>query len=44
MCEKLEPTRVVIVGILPDELNSPVEIINLENNSSKMKRMLGGKE
>lgn len=44
MCEKLEPTRVVIVGILPDELNSPVEIINLENNSSKMKRMLGGNE
>ena len=42
MCEKLNPTRVVIVGMIPDELNSPVEIIHLENNSMKKKREFGG--
>lgn len=36
MCDRLEPTRVVIVGILPDELDSPVEIINLKNRAQKM--------
>ena len=43
MCERLEPTRVVVVGILPEELDSPVEIINLENNSVKAKKSFGGK-
>ena len=37
MCEKLEPTRVVVVGILPEELDSPVEVINLENRAQKMR-------
>lgn len=37
MCDRLNPTRVVIVGILPEELNSPVEIINLENRAQKMR-------
>lgn len=43
MCERLEPTMVVIVGKLPEELKSPVDIINLENNSMKKKREFGGK-
>lgn len=43
MCERLEPTRVVAVGILPDELDSPVEIINLENRATKKNKELGGK-
>lgn len=41
MCERLEPTRVVVVGILPDELDSPVEIINFENRATKKNRELG---
>ena len=40
MCERLEPTRVVVVGILPDELDSPVEIVNLENRAQKMRDKL----
>lgn len=43
MCEKLEPTRVVVVGRLPDELDSPVDIVDFENNSTKMNREFGGK-
>lgn len=42
MCERLEPTRVVAVGILPDELDSPVEIITFENRATKKNRELGG--
>lgn len=40
MCERLEPTRVVVVGILPEELDSSVEIINLENRAQKMREKL----
>ena len=43
MCERLEPARVVVVGILPDELDSPVDIINLENRATKKNKELGGK-
>ena len=44
MCEMLEPTRVIVVGILPDELDSPVEIISFENRAQKMRdRLSGGK-
>lgn len=43
MCEKLEPTRVVIVGMIPDELDSPVEIVNLDNRATKKNKELGGK-
>ena len=43
MCEILEPTRVVVVGILPDELDSPVDIINFENRATKKNKELGGK-
>ena len=41
MCERLEPTRVVVVGILPDELDSSVEIVNFENRATKKNRELG---
>ena len=44
MCERLEPKRVVVVGILPDELDSSVEVINFENRTQKMRdRLSGGK-
>lgn len=36
MCERLEPTRVIIIGTLPQELNSPVEIINLKSRNQKI--------
>ena len=39
MRERLEPTRVVVVGILPDELDSPVEIINLRNKNQKIREV-----
>lgn len=35
MCERLNPTRVIIVGYLPDELNTDVEIINLKSRNQK---------
>lgn len=43
MCEMLQPTRVVVVGMIPQELNSPVDIINLENRATKKNKELGGK-
>lgn len=43
MCERLEPTMVVIVGILPDELDSPVEIINFKTRGQKFNDRLGGR-
>lgn len=36
MCNRLEPTRVVIVGMLPDELNSSVEIVNLKSRNQRI--------
>ena len=41
MCERLEPTRVVVVGILPDELDSPVEIINFKTRGQKVNDRFG---
>lgn len=35
MCERLEPLRVIIVGHIPDELNSPVEVISLKSRNQK---------
>ena len=43
MCEKLEPTRVVVVGMLPEELDSPVEIINFKTRGQKFNDRLGGR-
>ena len=42
MCERLEPTRVVVVGILPDELDSPVEIIKFKTRGQKINDKFGG--
>ncbi len=36
MCDKLEPARIIVIGILPDELDSPVEIINLKSRNQKI--------
>lgn len=36
MCERLEPLRVIIVGHIPDELNSPVEVISLKSRNQKL--------
>lgn len=36
MCRRLEPLRVVIVGHMPEELESPVEVINLKSRNQKM--------
>ena len=43
LSEILEPTRVVVVGILPDELDNPVDIINFENRATKKNKELGEK-
>ena len=42
MCERLEPTRVVVVGILPEELDSPVEIMNFKTRGQKVNDRFGG--
>ena len=42
MCERLEPTRVVVVGILADELDSSVEIVNLKSRNQKVNENFGG--
>lgn len=42
MRERLEPTRVVVVGILPDELDSPVEIMNFKTRGQKVNDRFGG--
>lgn len=41
MCDKLQPLRVVIVGRIPDELNSPVEIINLKSRNQRINEKFG---
>ena len=41
MRERLEPTRVIVVGILPDELDSPVEIINFKTRGQKVNDRFG---
>lgn len=41
MLEAIEPTKVVIVGIVPDELNVEVPIINLNSRSQNMKEIYG---
>lgn len=43
MCDRLEPLRVVVIGRMPDELNSPVEIINLKTRNQKINEQFGGK-
>ena len=43
MCERLEPKRVVVVGIFPDELDGSVEIINFKTRGQKFNDRLGGR-
>lgn len=43
MCDRLNPNRVILVGIVPDELNVDVEIINFDNRATVANRNLGGK-
>ena len=42
MFEKSEPTRIVVIGTLPDELDSPVEIVNLKSRNQKVNENFGG--
>lgn len=42
MCETLEPTKVIIVGKIPDELNSKVPIINYKTRNQKINERFGG--
>ena len=44
MCRRLDPLRVVIVGRVPEELQSPVEIINLKSRNQKINEMFQGGE
>ena len=41
MIYTIDPVKVVIVGIVPDELNVDVPIINLNSRSQNMKEMFG---
>lgn len=36
MCNRLEPLRVIVVGHIPEELNSPVEILNYKTRNQKI--------
>lgn len=36
MCEKLEPTKVIIVGRIPDELNTEIPIINFSTRNQRI--------
>lgn len=36
MCNRLNPLKVVIVGHIPDELNSPVEIVSLKSRNQQI--------
>lgn len=40
MCERLEPTKVVIVGRIPDELNTDVPIINYMTRNQKINEQM----
>ena len=36
MCERLEPTRVIIVGRIPDELNTDIPITNFQTRNQRI--------
>lgn len=42
MCSRLEPLRVIVVGRMPDELDPPVEIINLKTRNQKINEEFAG--
>lgn len=41
MCEKLEPEKVIIIGKVPDELNTDVPIINFQTRNQRINARLG---
>lgn len=43
MCDRLEPTEVTIVGKIPDELKTDVQITNFRTRSQRIDSELGGK-
>lgn len=42
MCDQLEPTKVLLVGRVPDELNADVEIINFQTRNQKINEKTKG--
>ncbi len=44
MCDRLEPTKVIIVGKIPDELNTDVPIINFKTRNQKINEEMGGNQ
>ena len=36
MCERLEPTRVIVVGRIPDELNTDIPITNFQTRNQRI--------
>lgn len=40
MCDRLEPTKIVIVGRIPDELNSDVEIYNYMSRNQRINEQM----
>lgn len=43
MVERLEPTHVIVVGKIPDELQTNVHLINYKSRNQKMNERLGDK-
>ena len=41
MCSKLEPTRIIVVGRLPDELRDLTKVINLKARNQRMNERFG---
>ncbi len=44
MCDRLEPTKVIIVGKIPDELITDVPIINFKTRNQKINEEMGGNQ
>ncbi len=44
MCDRLEPTKIIIVGKIPDELNTDVPIINFKTRNQKINEEMRGNQ
>lgn len=42
MCRRLNPTQVIIVGRIPEELETDVKIVNFQTRNQKIKEKFGG--
>ncbi len=40
MCNRLEPTKVIIVGRIPDELNTDMQIVNFKTRNQKINEQM----